>query len=103
MCTGAIRQAGFKEYIYGTSINHLFEVGWGQILVPSHEIVAAGWPLPTTCKVIGSVGTEFTDPLFEWQYKEDVPCPNGCGRVLKVGEKTTTCEKLSPELHLQVD
>ena len=85
MCAAAIRQAGFKEYIYGTSIDHLFKAGWDQILISSQDVVAASWPLGTAVKVLGSVGTEFTDPLFDWQYQENVTCPKGCERNIKKG------------------
>jgi tRNA(Arg) A34 adenosine deaminase TadA len=90
MCASAIRWAGFKEYIYGSTIEHLAKGGWGQILIPSQDVVAASWPLGTGVKVVGSVGTEFTDPLFEWQFRGDGECPEGCIRVNSTGG-TTTC------------
>jgi tRNA(Arg) A34 adenosine deaminase TadA len=90
MCASAIRQAGFREYIYGTSIDHLFKAGWGQILISSQEVVAQSWPLGTAVNVLGSIGTEFTDPLFDWQYQEKVACPSGCERT-KSEPGTTTC------------
>jgi tRNA(Arg) A34 adenosine deaminase TadA len=90
MCASSIRWSGFREYIYGTTINHLSEVGWGQILIPSEEVVARSWPFGTGVNVLGSVGTEFTDPLFDWQFQEDADCPKGCRRINSTGE-TTTC------------
>ncbi|GJC81686.1 guanine deaminase [Colletotrichum liriopes] len=35
MCASAIRWAGFKEYVYGTSIETLVQKGWGQIHIGS--------------------------------------------------------------------
>jgi tRNA(Arg) A34 adenosine deaminase TadA len=90
MCASAIRWAGFREYIYGSTINHLVQVGWGQITIPSQYIVEQSWILGTGVTVMGSVGTDFTDPLFEWQYQESVGCPAGCGRTNSTGG-TTTC------------
>jgi hypothetical protein len=93
MCASAIRWSGFREYtIYGTSIDTLFKFGWGGILVPSQDIVAASWPFGTAVAVMGSVGTEFTDSLFAWQFQEGVECPTGCARI-NSGRGTTTCSK----------
>jgi tRNA(Arg) A34 adenosine deaminase TadA len=92
MCASAIRWAGFKEYIYGTTIDHLVKSGWGQILISSEDVVAASWPMGTGVKVMGCVGTEFTDGLFEWQFQGDVRCPSGCARTNSTGG-TTTCSK----------
>ena len=94
MCAAAIRQSGFKEYIYGTSIDHLFRNGWPQILIASHEVVAQSWPLGTGVKVLGSVGTDFTNPLFDWQYRSNVSCPKGCDRA-HADSRTSTCTRLS--------
>jgi tRNA(Arg) A34 adenosine deaminase TadA len=90
MCASAILQAGFREYVYGTSINHLFQSGWDQILIPSSEVVSKGWPLAKPVKVLGSVGTQFTDGLFEWQFQEHTSCPKGCERMKGV-EGSMTC------------
>jgi tRNA(Arg) A34 adenosine deaminase TadA len=94
MCASAIRWAGFKELIYGTTIDYLVKVGWGQILVSSQNIVSASWALGTSVTVMGSVGTEFTNPLFSWQFQEDVTCPSGCRRMKSTGRGTTTCSEL---------
>ncbi|CAK5263307.1 unnamed protein product [Mycena citricolor] len=37
-CAAAIRWSGFREYIYGTSIETLIRQGWGQIRISSAEI-----------------------------------------------------------------
>ena len=81
MCASAIRWSGFKEFIYGTSIDTLLKNGWGQTRIPSHEIVEHGWSFGTGVSVMGNVGSEFTDPLYMWQYREDGPCPKGCSRT----------------------
>jgi len=93
MCASAIRYAGFKEYIYGTSIDHLVKSGWSQILISSQEVQAQSWLYGTGVKVIGSVGTEFTNPLYEWQYQDYKPCPAGCGRVNVTGGVSTCVPK----------
>jgi tRNA(Arg) A34 adenosine deaminase TadA len=90
MCTSAIRYAGFREYIYATTIDHLVQVGWSQILIPSQEVIERSWLWGTGVKVLGSVGADFTDPLFEWQYQDGGACPKGCSRSKGDGGKTCT-------------
>lgn len=80
MCASAIRWAGFKEYIYGTSIDKLIEKGWGQIRVGSMEIFEQAFDLGTSTRLIGEVLTNETDPYFLWQYDPSYPCPDGCHR-----------------------
>ncbi|CZT17849.1 related to TAD2-subunit of tRNA-specific adenosine-34 deaminase [Ramularia collo-cygni] len=81
MCASAIRWAGFREYIYGTSIDRLIEKGWGQIRVGSMEIFKQSFDLGSAGRLIGEVLTNETDPYFSWQYDPEYPCPAGCGRV----------------------
>ncbi|KAK4499637.1 hypothetical protein PRZ48_010155 [Zasmidium cellare] len=81
MCASAIRWAGFKEYIYGTSIETLIEKGWGQIRVASIEIFERSFDLSSPSRLIGEVLTNETDPYFLWQYDPSYPCPSGCQRV----------------------
>ncbi|KAI8935602.1 hypothetical protein NX059_008168 [Plenodomus lindquistii] len=81
MCASAIRWAGFKEYIYGTSIDTLIQQGWGQIRIPSIEVFRQSFDLPNQSRLIGEVLTNETDPYFLWQYNPDYPCPVGCSRV----------------------
>ncbi|SPO07169.1 uncharacterized protein DNG_09863 [Cephalotrichum gorgonifer] len=38
MCTSAIHWSGFKEYIYGASIEILIGKAWGQICILSVEV-----------------------------------------------------------------
>ncbi|KAK3391266.1 guanine deaminase [Podospora didyma] len=81
MCAAAIRWAGFKEYIYGTSIDTLIEKGWGQIRIGSAEIVAQSFDLPRPTRLMGGVLANETDPFFLWQFDPAFACPGGCGRT----------------------
>ncbi|KAI0334877.1 cytidine deaminase-like protein [Cubamyces sp. BRFM 1775] len=80
MCASAIRWAGFREYIYGTSIATLIEQGWGQIRIPSIEVFERSFDLPNPSRLIAGVLTNETDPLFSWQFNPSAPCPAGCAR-----------------------
>ncbi|SPO07163.1 uncharacterized protein DNG_09857 [Cephalotrichum gorgonifer] len=66
MCASAIRWAGFKEYIYGTSINTLIGKGWGQIRIPSMEVIRQSFDLGPTPRLIAEVLTNETEPYFLW-------------------------------------
>lgn len=81
MCASAIRWAGFREYIYGTSIDKLIEKGWGQIRIGSREIFQQSYDLANAGRLIGEVLTNETDSYFAWQYDPEAACPSGCGRV----------------------
>ncbi|KAI0721980.1 cytidine deaminase-like protein [Cerioporus squamosus] len=81
MCASAIRWTGFREYIYGTSIESLVQQGWSQIRVPSIEIFRQSFDLPNPARLLGGVLTNETDPLFFWQFNPDAPCPAECARV----------------------
>ncbi|KAH8705697.1 guanine deaminase [Talaromyces proteolyticus] len=89
MCASAIRWSGFREYVYGTSINTLIEKGWGQIRVASIDIFQASFDLPYQSRLIGNVLTNETDPYFLWQYDPGYPCPKGCSR----SQDGTSCKK----------
>ena len=80
MCASAIRWAGFKEYVYGTSIDRLIETGWGQIDIESSEVFRQSWNLGTSTKFVSEVLTNETDPYFMWQFQAEYPCPNHCSR-----------------------
>lgn len=80
MCAGAIRWAGFRECVYGTSIETLIRLGWTQIEVSSREIFARSGLLSTTTTLIPDVLTAETDPLFSWQFDAKAPCPYSCVR-----------------------
>ncbi|KAI1381417.1 cytosine deaminase [Hypoxylon crocopeplum] len=81
MCASAIRWAGFREYVYGTSIDTLIAQGWGQIRIASMEVFRQSFDLPNPGRLIAEVMTNETDPFFAWQYDPDYPCPKGCSRV----------------------
>ncbi|EXJ90444.1 hypothetical protein A1O1_03546 [Capronia coronata CBS 617.96] len=80
MCASAIRWAGFKEYIYGTSIETLIAQGWGQIRVSSVDVFSQSFDLTYPTRLIGELLTNETDPYFLWQYNPSYPCPSGCHR-----------------------
>lgn len=81
MCASAIRWAGFREYIYGTSIETLIQGGWGQIAISSREVFDRSSDLPQSTVFVGSVLSNETDPYFLWQFDPDYPCPSGCSRL----------------------
>jgi tRNA(Arg) A34 adenosine deaminase TadA len=83
MCASAIRWAGFREYIYGTSIDTLIQAGWGQIRVSSLEIFEMSFDLPFQSRLMGNVLSNETDTFFKWQFDSEAECPIGCRR----GEK----------------
>ncbi|KAK0637028.1 cytidine deaminase-like protein [Bombardia bombarda] len=81
MCASAIRWAGFREYIYGTTIRTLIEKGWGQIRISSLELIAQSFDLPNPTRVLGEILTNETDPYFAWQFDPKHECPKGCKRA----------------------
>ena len=80
MCASAIRWAGFKEYIYGTSIDTLIEKGWGQIRISSTEVFRESMDLGTVSRLIPGVLTNETDVYFGWQFDPEGVCPSACAR-----------------------
>ncbi|KAJ5895622.1 hypothetical protein N7495_007313 [Penicillium taxi] len=80
MCAAGIRWSGFREYIYGTSIDRLIQKGWGQIRIPSVDIFEASFDLSTSTRLMGNVLVNETDPYFLWQFDPSYPCPEGCDR-----------------------
>ncbi|KAH8927815.1 cytidine deaminase-like protein [Atractiella rhizophila] len=92
MCASAIRWAGFKEYIYGTTIEHNYNVGWGVITLSSYDVFQQTRQLPGYQTImLGQILTNETDPLFSWQYNETYPCPNGCVRQYSETRGYETC------------
>ncbi|KAI8191113.1 Satratoxin biosynthesis SC1 cluster protein 4 [Colletotrichum sp. SAR 10_65] len=81
MCASAIRWAGFKEYVYGTSIDALVDMGWGQITVSSKEIFNQSSSLSSETGFLGGVLTNETDGFFSWQFRPNATCPQGCSRA----------------------
>ena len=81
MCASAIRWAGFREYVYGTSIDGLVGMGWPQIRISSADVFAQSADLPTTTGLLADVLADETDPYFAWQFDPEHPCPAGCERI----------------------
>ncbi|KAF2772955.1 guanine deaminase [Teratosphaeria nubilosa] len=81
MCASAIRWAGFKECIFGTSIPTLIDLGWGQIDLSSEHLFRHSRSLGTETVLTGGVMEDETDPLFAWQFQRDQECPFGCHRI----------------------
>ncbi|OTA88072.1 hypothetical protein M434DRAFT_34979 [Hypoxylon sp. CO27-5] len=81
MCASAIRWAGFREYVYGTSIDSLIAKGWSQIRISSMEVFRQSFDLPNPSRLIAGVLTNETDPYFFWQNDPEYPCPKGCSRI----------------------
>ncbi|RAQ48237.1 hypothetical protein AFCA_013294 [Aspergillus flavus] len=95
MCASAIRWAGFKEYVYGTSIDTLVRKGWSQIHISSLEVFQASLDLSPQTVLMGDVLVNETDPYFLWQYDPVYPCPEGC---LRSGNGTSCRVFTSDEL-----
>ncbi|KZV96630.1 cytidine deaminase-like protein, partial [Exidia glandulosa HHB12029] len=81
MCATAIRYAGFREYIYGTSIETLVQSGWTQVRIPSQEIFRQAYELPNGGRMIAGVLSNETDIYFGWQNDHEAQCPPGCART----------------------
>ncbi|TQN68574.1 Guanosine deaminase [Colletotrichum shisoi] len=96
MCASAIRWAGFKEYVYGTTIQHNYNVGWGVMTLSSYDVFQQSRQLPGYQTVmVGQILTNETDPLFSWQYNASAPCPNECFRVPSATRGETTCSNIT--------
>ncbi|KZL82967.1 cytidine and deoxycytidylate deaminase zinc-binding region [Colletotrichum incanum] len=80
MCASAIRWAGFKEYVYGTSIETLVKKGWGQIHISSRHVFKQSSDLPQQTRLVGPALANETDVFFGWQFDQDALCPRGCSR-----------------------
>ncbi|QSS53969.1 nucleoside deaminase, Fcy1p [Histoplasma capsulatum var. duboisii H88] len=80
MCAAAIRWAGFKEYLYGTSMETLIRMGWPQIRISSREVFEHSTDLPSSSNIIGGILMNETDTYFAWQFDPSSPCPRGCDR-----------------------
>ncbi|KAK2612703.1 hypothetical protein QQS21_001320 [Conoideocrella luteorostrata] len=81
MCASAIRWAGFKEVVFGTSIKHLTERGWTQMSLTSEELFSYTSSLRTKTMILGKVLSNETDAYFSWQFNVTADCPSGCERV----------------------
>ncbi|PWN46558.1 putative cytosine deaminase [Violaceomyces palustris] len=94
MCMSAIRWAGFKEVIYGTSIGKIAQMGRNQIYIPSSQVLEKSYSLGHTTLMLGNILTNETDILFSHQFNESAPCPIGCERVEVAGKRVKTCQAL---------
>lgn len=82
MCASAIRWAGFKECVFGTSIQTLIEKGWSQIDISAEEVFERSEGLAGgETRLLGGVLREETDGYFGWQFDEGAVCPSDCERV----------------------
>ena len=86
MCSSAIRWAGLKEIIFGTSIVDLNDFGWPQLSLFSSNVQAAS----SNCnfvntkgqtRIISGVLKSETDSLLSWQYRSNSECPKDCSRI----------------------
>ncbi|WVO23768.1 uncharacterized protein IAS62_005125 [Cryptococcus decagattii] len=74
MCASAIRWAGFKEVIYGTSIRTIAENGRNQIYIPSSMVWEKSYFLGRATLMLGNVLTNETNVFFAHQFNESAPC-----------------------------
>ncbi|EFQ32122.1 cytidine and deoxycytidylate deaminase zinc-binding region [Colletotrichum graminicola] len=96
MCASAIRWAGFKEYVYGTTIQHNYNVGWGVMTLSNYDVFQQSRQLPGYQTVMtGQILTNETDPLFSRQYNASAPCPNECFRVPSAARGGSTCSNVT--------
>lgn len=59
------------EYVYGTTIQHNYNVGWGVMTLSSYDVFQQSRQLPGyQTSMLGQILTNETDPLFSWQYNE---------------------------------
>lgn len=80
MCASAISWAGFREMVFGSSIDTLVAKGWPQIRIGSREVFERSWALPRRTRWVGSVLANETDAWFDWQWQSWRPCPERCER-----------------------
>ncbi|KAJ0306670.1 hypothetical protein COL516b_004463 [Colletotrichum fioriniae] len=79
------------KYVYGTTIQHNYNVGWGVMTLSSQSRQLPGYQT----SMIGQILTNETDPLFSWQYNASAPCPNECFRVPSATRGGTTCSNVT--------
>lgn len=68
MCASAIRWAGFKEVIYGTSISTIAKNGRSQIYIGANEVWEKSYSMGHATLMLGNILTNETDPLFAHQF-----------------------------------
>lgn len=77
MCASAIRWAGFRECVYGTSAAMMDELDWPIIEISSQEVFERTHRLGTKT-ILSTAGANETDPYLSWQYQDGKTCPSGC-------------------------
>ncbi|KAK5122259.1 hypothetical protein LTR85_004169 [Meristemomyces frigidus] len=98
MCATAIRWAGFRECVFGTSITTLIQQGWSQIDLPSSELFQRSSALGAHTSLLAEVLTKHTDPYFGWQFNASATCPMGCERE----QAGSMCVTLRDNVHLDL-
>ncbi|KHN97971.1 nucleoside deaminase [Metarhizium album ARSEF 1941] len=79
MCASAIRWAGFREVVFGSSIESLRARHWRIMTLPAEELFKYTTDLPAgRTAIVGGVLANETDPYFSWQYTRGASCPRGC-------------------------
>lgn len=87
MCASAIRWAGFRECVYGTSAAMMGKLNWPVIEISSNEVFERTRLLDTKT-ALSTAGANETDPYLSWQYQEGDNCPVGCSGSGRAG----TCQ-----------
>lgn len=77
MCSSAIRWAGFRECVYGTSAKMMVKLGWPVIDIEAKEVFDRTSRLRTKTALL-TAGANETDPYLAWQYQDGASCPVGC-------------------------
>lgn len=80
MCATAIRWAGFKELVFGSSTKSLKEYNWTLISLSAEGLFKYTNGLPSKTAVLGGVLANETDAYFKWQFTGGSDCPPGCKR-----------------------
>ncbi|KAG5931338.1 hypothetical protein E4U53_001815 [Claviceps sorghi] len=81
MCASAIRWAGFKELVFGSSTTDLEERGWHMISLSAEALFGYATGLTTETAILKGVLSNETDVYFAWQFDAAQPCPAGCERA----------------------
>jgi len=77
MCASAIRWAGFRECVYGTSAKMMVKMGWPVIDIEAKEVFERTSRLETQTALL-TAGSNEADPYLAWQYQDGESCPLGC-------------------------
>ncbi|KAG5926467.1 hypothetical protein E4U42_003288 [Claviceps africana] len=87
MCASAIRWAGFKELVFGSSTADLEERGWPMISLSAEALFGYATGLGTETAILKRVLSNETDVYFGWQFDAAQPCPAGCQRAKRRCQK----------------